>query len=195
MLLIDDDNGPLPTKSIAVELHANLSLTAGNDVSLGGGLFQHTYRVTGTFGFYDTMGNALLTVSVGPTAGIMTVPGGQNTWATSGAVLGADSFADVTYTASAAFITALGGSATAAQYGIPGAGGSAGPDDFAFDLSMINAGAVGAAVTLDPTTHLPNVSWRSESSYSGSGFGGIPSPGAASLCGIAFAMAATRRRR
>lgn len=194
-LLIDDDNGPLATRSLTVEFRANLTLTNGTSTSITPTLFQHTYRVTGNFGFFDAMGNALLTVDVGPTnPAIFTVPGSQNAWATSGAVLGADSFATVTYTATTALINALGGAAQALQYGIAvgpgGTGTSPGPDDFAFDLTAINAGALGAAVALDPTTRLPTSSFRSESSFSGSTFNGIPSPGAMGLLVIGCGMLA-----
>ena len=50
------------------------------------------------------LGNPLLTVNLGPNAGVLTVPGTATSWASSGAVLGADSFADVTYTATSAFV-------------------------------------------------------------------------------------------
>jgi hypothetical protein len=198
-LLVDDNNGPAPTVSIPVEFHANLTLSGGTSTALGGTLFQHSYRVLGTFGFFDTMGNALLTVNIGPNAGLLTVPGTATAWATSGAVLGSDSFADVTYTASQAFVTALGGTSAAALYGITlGAGGTAqsiGPDDFAFDLSAINAGAIGSAVGIDSATKAPTSTWRSESSYSGSGFFGVPAPGVVSLMALGGTLLVRRRQR
>lgn len=195
-LLIDDDNGTAPTQSIAVEFRAALTLSGGTSTNIAGPLFQHTYRVLGTFGFYDAMGNALLTITVGPSAGILTVPGTQTAWSTAGAVLGADSFADITYTSSPALIAALGGAAQAALYGIStnGGGASAGPDDFSFSLSVINAGAIGAAVTIDPTTKAPLSAWRSESSYSGSAFPPVPAPGAVALGTLGLGFIARRRR-
>ena len=198
-LLVDDNNGTAPTQSIAVEFRAALTLGNGASFGLGGTLFQHTYRVLGTFGFYDTMGNALLTVNIGPSAALFTVPGTQSTWATSGAVLGADSFADITYTASSAFVTALGGSVNAARYGVvvgaSGTSASVGPDDFAFSLSVINSGSIGATVAIDPITKAPTSAWRSESSFSGSAFPGIPAPGAVALAAIGFGVIARRRAR
>ena len=199
-LLVDDDNGPAPTKNIAVEFHANLAISGGTSTSLGGSLFQHSYHVLGTFGFYDMMGNALLTVNIGPSAGVLTVPGTATTWATTGAVLGSDSFADVSYTASAAFVAALGGASMASMYGIAvgtnGFGTSLGPDDFAFDLSALNAGAIGASVTIDAATKAPTVSWRSESSFSGAAFGtGIPAPGTVGLLALGLGLIAHRRLR
>jgi hypothetical protein len=193
-LLVDDNNGPMPTISIPVEFRCDLNITNGTSTQIAGTLYQHSYRALGSFGFYDSMGNPLLTVVIGPNAGVLTVPGSQNSWSTTGAVLGSDSFADVTYTASAAFIADLGGAAAAQAYGITTAS-SVGPDDFAFSLSVINAGAIGATVSLDPTTHAPTTSWRSESSYSGSAFGGVPAPGAMSLVSFGVALIARRRTR
>jgi hypothetical protein len=193
-LLVDDNNGPGVTISIPVEFHANMTITGGTSTLLGGGLYQHSYHVLGSFGFYDAMGTALLTVNIGPNSALLTVPGTQNAWSTTGAVLGADSFADVTYTATPAFVTALGGAAAAAQYGVS-VGSSVGPDDFAFSLSVLNAGAVGATIAIDPTTKAPTTAWRSESSYSGSAFAGIPAPGACGLMAIGLGVIARRRNR
>jgi hypothetical protein len=191
-LLIDDNNGPLPTLSIPVELHMNLTVTSGTSTLVAGTLYRHSYRVTGTFSFNDMMGNALLTVNVGPTAGVLNVPGTATTWGTSGAVLGADSYADVTYVESSALVTAMGGTSAAAGYGVV-AGSSGGPDDFGFTMSVLNSGSVGAGVPIDPTTKAPTMAWRAESSYSGSAF--IPSPGATALIGVAGLLVGLRRRR
>jgi hypothetical protein len=197
-LLVDDNNGPLPTITVPVELHANLTLSGGASTQVAGLLYQHTYHVLGSFGFYDSMGNALLTVDIGPNSGLLTVPGTQTSWSTTGAVLGADSFADVTYTAHTALVSALGGTTAAAQYGISvganGLGASLGPDDFAFDLSVLNAGAIGATVPIDPTTKAPLAAWRSESSFSGSAFGGVPAPGACGLLSLGLVLLSHRRR-
>lgn len=199
-LLIDDDNGPLSTLSIPVELRATLTANNGQSTPVVGTLYQHSYRVSGTFGFYDAMGNALLTVNIGAQGpALLTVPGTQNAWSSTGAVLGADSFADVTYTASSALVTAMGGAAAAAQYGIIVGGGgtssSVGPDDFGFDLSVLNSGVIGLNVAIDPTTKAPTAAWRSESSYSGSAFTGVPTPASSCLLGIASLTAFGSRRR
>jgi hypothetical protein len=192
-LLVDDNNGTRPTLSIPVEFHAALTANTGTSTLIAGSLFRHTYRVTGTFSLNDMMGNALLTVTLGPTnGGILTVPGTQTAWGTSGAVLGADSYADVTYTASAAFITALGGTAAAAGYGVT-VGASTGIDDLGFTMSVINSGSVGAGVAIDATTKAPTAAWRSESSFSGSAF--IPTPASAALMGMGVLVMGARRRR
>jgi len=198
-LLVDDNNGPMPTVSVPVEFRAALVASGGTSTNIGGSLFQHSYRVSGNFGFYDMMGNPLLTVNIGAGApGVLSVPGTSSQWSSSGAVLGADSFADVTYTATQAFVTALGGSANAALYGITlGASSSAssvGPDDFSFSLTVINSGAPGVAVNIDAITRAPTTSWRSESSFSGSATGGIPAPGSTALLAVAAGLILRRRR-
>lgn len=194
-LNIDDNNGPLPTLSIPVEFHASITASTGLSTNIAGNLWVHSYRVAGSFGFYDAAGAGLLTATVGPTnPAVLTVPGSQTTWSSTGAVLGADTFSNITYTASNQLIAAMGGAAVAAQYGIfSGASGT--PADFAFDLSVINAGAIGQAVAIDPTTKAPTSAWRSESSYSGSAGGFVPSPGAAVLFGAAGLLSMSRRRR
>ncbi len=194
-LLIDDNNGPLPTLSIAVEFHAALTASAGQSTNITGNVYQHSYSVTGTFGFFNASGAALLTAAVGAiNPAILTVPGTQNSWSSAGAVLGASSFSDITYTASSALITAMGGAAIAAQYGIFASSGAA-PSDFAFDLTVLNAGAIGQNVAIDPITKAPTSAWRSESSYSGSAGVFLPSPGSAALLGASALMIGSRRRR
>jgi hypothetical protein len=193
-LLIDDNNGPLPAIPIAVELHASLTASAGQSLNIGGGRYLHTYDVTGTFGFYDAQGNALLTATVGPNAGTLIVPGTQTAWSTTGAVLGADSYADVTYTVSQALVDMLGGEAAAGQYGI--VVGSSGPnsnDDFGFDLTVINTVQGGLGVAIDVETKAPTSAWESESSFSGSTSVPTPAVGAGMLLG--GGMLAARRRR
>jgi hypothetical protein len=199
-LLVDDDNGPLATLSVAVEFRSSLTASGGSSTLIGGALYQHTYHISGMFGFYTPAGVPLLTVDIGTAnPGFFTVPGTQNSWSSTGAVLGSDTYSDVTYTATTAFVTALGGPAIAAQYGIVlGAGGSitsTGPDDFGFSLSVLNANAVGINVAINPLTKAPLSAWRSESSFSGaSSLGGIPTPGSAFLLGAGGILATMRRR-
>src|ERR1043166_4537720 len=84
MLLVDDNNGPMPTVSVPVEFHAALTANGGTSTNVAGSLFQHSYRVSGNFGFYDMMGNPLLTVIIGSGApGVLTVPGTSTTWSSS----------------------------------------------------------------------------------------------------------------
>jgi hypothetical protein len=195
MLQVDDNNGVLPTVGIASEFRAALTASAGQSTNIGGSLWLHTYRVVGSFGFYNAAGNALLTVTVGPNnGGLLSVPGSQTAWSATGAVLGADTFSNLTYTATSTLITAMGGTAAAAQYGL--ALGDLGlPADFGFDLSVLNSGAIGLAVGIDATTKAPVAAWRSESSYSGSAGAFIPSPGSAALLTGGGAFLGLRRRR
>lgn len=195
LLHVDDNNGALPTLTIPVEFHSSLTARSGQSANIAGGLWLHTYLVTGSFGFYDTLGNPLLTVQVGPLRpAVLTVPGSQTAWSSTGAVLGADSFSDAVYTGSNAFITALGGPVIAAQYGVS-SNNFGPPSDFAFDLSVLNAGAPGLAVAIDPLTKAPITTWQSESSYSGSVEGPIPTPGTAALIAGAAFISGSRRRR
>jgi hypothetical protein len=192
-LLIDDDNGPLPAIPLAVEFHASLTASAGQSVNIGGTRFLHMYDVTGSFGFFDADGNALLTANVGPNAGSFIVPGSANEWSTTGAVLGADSYADVTYTVTQRLVDLLGGDINAAKYGIVvGSSGTGSNDDFGFDLSVIGAATDGSGITLDQLTRTPTSAWRSESSFSGSTT--LPGPGMAGALG-AIGLASIRRRR
>ncbi len=196
-LLLDDDNGPLPTLAITgLTLQANLTATGGVSQNIAGSLFQHSYRVTGTISFLSGS-NTLLSILIGANnQAVLTVPGSQNQWSTSGAVLGADSFADVTYRATSALVNAIAGlGASAAAYGIAvgpsGVADSVGPDDFAFTLTTINTGTIGSVPTLN-ANRAPTADWRAESSYSGSTV--IPTPASVALLGVA-GLTAFRRRR
>lgn len=196
-LLIDDNNGGLPTLSITgLTLQANLTATGGVSQNIVGTLFQHSYRVTGTISFLSGS-NTLLEILIGANnQAVLSVPGTSNQWSTSGAVLGADSFSDVTYRATTNLvnaITAAGGNAAA--YGIAvgpsGIADSVGPDDFAFTLTTINTGTIGTGPTLN-SNRAPTTAWQAESSYSGSTT--IPAPGSAALMGLAGLIAMRRRR-
>lgn len=193
-LLVDDNNGPLTSVSIqnvglVVDLQAQL---ASSQVFIGN-LWRHTYTVTGTFRFVDNGGNTLLTAQFdGGTSGLFTVFGGQNSWSSTGAVLGSDSFSNLRYSWTPALVAALGGPATAAQYGIVGAN-SVTPDDFSFDLSVLNPGTIGASVQLNAQTKLPTTTWSAESSFSGSS--NVPAPGMLTLAGVATLIGVSRRRR
>lgn len=217
-LLVDDNNGALPTLSVASEFRASLTastsgLPNGGLVILGPGSggqrVEFNYLVNGTFGFYRPTGGAnagaaMLTATV--TNGILKVPGilpttGAARWSTTGAVLGFDApeiNTDVTYTATSEFVAALGGTATANNYGIfvgpSGSASSINPDDFGFTLTALNAGTLGVSVNVDRQTNLPTTAWKSESSFSGSAANGVPTPGAAALLAFGGAFVARRRR-
>lgn len=199
-LRIDDNNGAAPEKFVQAKFFATLTVTHANSALIAGTTWRHTYSVTGFFGFNDAITNTLLLrADIGDaTPALMTAIGSENSWSSSGAVLGADSFSTVTYTATDLLVTRLGGAAVAALYGIVvpagGQASSVGPDDFGFDLTAVNTGTPGVLVGLDPTRKTPTTSWKSESSYSGSALNGIPAPSAAGLLGLA-GLIVTRRRR
>jgi len=202
-LLVDDNNGPLPSISIPVELRVAFTASNGQNIVITPNvLYQHTYRVTGTFGFYDMMGNAIMTANIGSpgdttgaSGAVMSVPGGLNTWSTAGAIVGNDQSSVMTYTFMQGLVNALGGASTAAQYGLSvGSTTSTGTgiNSFGFTMSTINNGTMNAQVALD-ANGVPTGTWRSSSSFSGA-TGTIPAPGAAALLGIGGLIARRRRR-
>lgn len=199
-LRIDDGNGGAPEKFVQVKFFATLTATHANSALEAGGDWRHSYSVTGSFGFNDSISNNLLLRCDinAATPALMTAFGTENGWGSSGAVLGSDSFSTITYTATDLLVTRLGGAAMAAMYGIivpvGGQASSVGPDDFGFTMTVINSGTPGNLVGLDPIRKTPTTSWKSESSYSGSAINGIPAPSAASLLGLAGMLVARRRR-
>lgn len=211
-LLIDDDNGAAPTLAIPVRFSANLTATFGSSSPIfpTSSVFNHTYLINGSFTFSNPANpsEAWLTISVGdtsaPTAGpgVLIVPGGASSWGSAGAIIGADQFANITYTATQAFVDAVNAAAliggnTNSTYGVF-AGNSAAPDDFGFDLSVINTGGSTGTIQGPPvqigTNGLPLSTWRAESSFSGSAVNGIPAPGAVALLGMGMVVAIRRRR-
>ena len=179
-LLVDDDNGPLPTLSYRAEFDASFRLTFLASVPLGNGSFIHNYSLSGTFSFIDLATNMpLLTATVD--GGAFTTLGDQSNWFSTATMQANDN--------------AFGGSVQYTWFGasLPGyqlePGQLFGPDDMAFTLSLLNAGGPGVALGQD---RLPAMTWNSEGSFSGST--AIPSPSAAGLVGLA-GLAVARRRR
>lgn len=193
-LLIDDGNGPLGNLSISVDFNADLALTHAGSFNVGP-FWQHVYTVAGAFSFADpSTGAAWLVCSINSqNPGSFTAPGTANTWSTAGAVLGSDGFADITWTVTAAFLAAH---PEIAAYGlVPGS--TVGPDDFGFDLTVINVGEEG--VNVGPNValgqdKLPTAAWRAEASFSGSSGAFVPAPGAAALLGLGGLVMGRRRR-
>lgn len=193
-LLVDDSNGPVPTASIPnVGLVVDLVAQHANSQVFIGTLWRHTYTVTGTFRFVDNGGNTLMTTAFDAgSTGFLTLFGGQNSWSSTGAILGSDALSTLRYSWTPTLIAALGGAASAAQLGIVGPN-SVSPDDFVFDLTVLNPGTAGASVSLNAQTRLPTSTWRAEGSFSGSSF--VPEPGSAAIAGLGLIAAMRRRRR
>lgn len=194
-LLIDDANGALPHLSLDAEFFAEFTIGNHQATPLGGTTFLHSYSAEGTFGFKDpTTGNDWLVAVFDDS--VFTTPGTATRWSSVGAAIGSDDFAGVRYQATSDFIDAINAQllafpgTTAADYGIF-EGFSVDPDDFGFDLSVLNSGPNG--VNIDPQTGLPTKTWRSEGSYSGSATF-VPTPGAIALAGLGL-MSVSRRRR
>jgi uncharacterized protein (TIGR03382 family) len=186
VLHIDDNNGVLPRLDVSVNFAANVQLSFIGSLPLGGGDFSHNYLASGTFSFTDVAsGVTLLTTNF--SNALYTSRGGQGTWYTTGA-LQADSFGSAT-------VNMVWGGANLPGYGLaPGAVVSHG---FAFDLTVINtSGAIpynfqNPGVALGAGS-LPALTWYSESSFSA---GILPTPGTATLLGLAGLSALRRRRR
>jgi MYXO-CTERM domain-containing protein len=180
-LLLDDDNGPLPTLSFQTEFEASFRLTYLASVPLGNGSFIHNYALSGTFSFLDVNnGNQPLLVGT-IDAGAFTALGDQSNWFSTGTIQGGDNAfgGAVSYT--------WNGAALAGYNIAPGL--LAGPDTAAFTLTLLNAGGPGVALGQD---HLPTMSWNSEGSYSGST--NVPAPAAGGLLTL-LGLGSLRRRR
>lgn len=201
-LVVDDGNGGLTPKTMDARLQVNFTATHATSTALGGGLFTHNYLLTGAISFYSVAttpnvpaGQLLFTVTLGPGGiGLFSPTGTATTWSSAGALFSSDSISDVRYNWTSAFIDALGGSATAAAYGISGAVSTAPfatlADDWAFTNTVLNA-IGGGTVSIDATTKLPTNRWSTEGSFSGSSY--VPAPGSVALLGVAGLLA--RRRR
>ncbi|MEM1331095.1 MAG: hypothetical protein AAGG07_11085 [Planctomycetota bacterium] len=199
-LLIDDDNGVLPTIELESRFQAEFAVehVASVDLTPALGYWSHLYSVSGSFSFRLVDGGPdLLMVEV--ENALLTAAGGEFSWDSAGAIIGSDGTASVTYTATQGLIDAVGGEDTAAQYGL--AVGSSEPGaDFGFDLTVINEfgdrplpAGLELGAELDPQTLLPIARWFSEGSFSGSATI-IPAPGSVVLLAMGGVAAARRRR-
>jgi len=178
-LLVDDDNGPLPTLAFSVEFEANFRLTYLGSVAMGGGRFIHNYSLDGTFSFLSAADNSpVLTGTV--SNGAFVALGDQGNWYSTANIQGNDGLGGtMSYSWDAA--------ALPAGYNVT-QGLSLGADDMAFTLTMLNGGGPGVSLGQD---HLPALSWSSEGSFSGSTVPGAPGAAVLALAGLAVA----RRRR
>ncbi|MGE3107418.1 MAG: hypothetical protein AB7G11_00800 [Phycisphaerales bacterium] len=179
-LLLDDDNGPLPTLSFLTEFQADLRIVYLASVPLGNGSFIHNYSLSGTFSFLDVNNNnqPLLTGTID--GGAFTALGDQSNWFSTATIQGNDNPAGGTVS-----YTWFGPSMpnyNIAQGQLPG------PDTAAFTLTLLNAGGPGVSLGQD---HLPSMTWNSEGSYSGST--NVPTPAAGGL--LALLGMGLRRRR
>jgi MYXO-CTERM domain-containing protein len=192
VLLIDDDNGILPTIAIAVEFEADFTIAYRGSVALAGG-FAHNYDLSGSFAFLS--GNVPL-ISASIINGSFTAQGPtQASWGTTAGIQGNDQAGTVVYSFSQAFFDMLEDmDVNPADYGISRVSQSDGIDDAAFTLTVLNRGDgfANRGVDLNPQTMLPLSEWRSEGSYSGSAV--VPTPGAIALLGLGGLVAIRRRR-
>lgn len=179
VLLIDDNNGPLPALAFNVEFDADFTISHAGSTMIAPGIFTHSYALNGTFTFSNAAG-PLLKVSI--EGGALVALGGAARWGSTDTILGSDDPGSVEYNWLGADLPA---------YGVFN-GTSIGVDDASFTLTFLQT-ALGSGVSVDPQTFLPNNEWRSEGSFSGTAFF-VPAPGAAALLGLA-GLCGTRRRR
>jgi hypothetical protein len=192
-LLLDDDNGPVPVTSVDVGFVANLSGAFLATVPFVGNTFQHTYSINGSFKFVDRVTGADLLIA-NVNNGLFFTAGSRTSWSTAAVVSASDSIAggSVSYTATQAFVDKLlAAGVDPTAYGIR-VGTSSGTDDAGFSLSSLLSN-VGGLVALG-SGGLPTTSFTAEGSFSGSAAGGVPTPAAASLLGLAGLVAMGRRR-
>lgn len=179
VLMLDDNNGPLPALSFNVEFDADFTISHVNSAQVAPGVFTHSYALNGSFSFSQG-GSNLLTCTI--TDGALVALGGAATWGSTDTILGSDNPGSVAYTWLGADLPA---------YGVFN-GTSVGTDDAAFTLTFLQ-NALGSGAALNPANMLPGGNWTSEGSFSGTAFF-IPAPGSLSLLGLT-ALAAGRRRR
>lgn len=200
-LVIDDNNGSLPSFTLDVNFEANMSAAWVATTPIAGPTVLHSYSVTNAPGGYAfrfrdlSNGQVLLTASLdGGSEGVFSMLGTGTSWSSAGAIRASDTFANVRYTASQALvdrIVSLGRDPGA--YGI-NVGDSVALDDFGFDLTLLGLVGTNGTVSIDAQTRLPTAAWKSEGSFSGSAVNGIPGPASAALIGIAGLIIARRRR-
>lgn len=186
-LMIDDNNGPLPTLTFSSRLQAQFDLKHVGSIPLGNGDFSHNYLVSGQFVFLDiATGTPLLFTNFSD--GLFTARGGQDSWYST-AGFGADSFGG-------ANITMSWGGAPLPGYGL-NPGTFINPQGFQYTLTAINTSGQlpydmsSPGVKLDQAMY-PTEQWFAEGSYSASG--NVPAPGALVLGGLGVIAAARRRR-
>ena len=182
-LYIDDDNGLLDPLVYSVRFYADFVIDHAGSIEIDGGMFVHTYDLSGDFGYYNIdTGDPILTASINN--GALTALGTYTRWLSTSTILGADGDAsDVTYT------WHLDDNP---DYGLYN-GESVGPaDDAAFTLTFLQTNS-GSGVKIGNSNKLPLVRWKSEGSYSGSATF-VPAPGSlALLAGVGLVLG--RRRR
>ncbi|MEO0511983.1 MAG: hypothetical protein AAF108_03695 [Planctomycetota bacterium] len=185
-LLVDDGNGPLPTLEFADLLFmADFSITSFGKTMIAPGLFLHNYSVDGVFALSDAGSNNILEADVA--GGVMSIVGGENSWATSGSIITSDiDMSEITY---------RWGGMDFPDYLIFNGQESAGDDldDGVFTLTFLADSSSDGVVELDDNG-LPVEEWTAEASFSGSTRSLIPTPGAVAMIGLGGLLGAVRRR-
>ncbi len=184
-LILNDDNGGAEI-SIATKFFADWTITHVTSTTIGG-YVAHSYRATGMFEWRDASSGAMV-LRGDFTDALFTATGRANSWDSTATVMGADSYTQFGYT-SGINMPAVG----------MAVGAMGGPQDFGFTLTVINTSGRlpyvpnsanrGASLGADL---MPNRSWWSEGSFSGSA---VPTPGSVALLGLGGLLCVKRRRK
>lgn len=192
-LVIDDDNGPLPSVMLPVGLIVNFTLTHSASIPAGG-QEAHIYDVTGSYQYVNPgTGAVLLDVQVGGGGARLAVTGTSSSWGGAASLFSTGS--PIANPTNVQFNTAdLVGYAQSLGVTLPL---EAFPftwfdEDFSFTLSSLSAD--GGVVPIDVQTKLPAMSWGSESSHSAHAIA-VPTPAAAGIGIFGLALGMRRRSR
>lgn len=182
VLMIDDNNGPLPALVFSTRFTATTTLAFAGDVPVGGAV-SHNYTASGSFTFVDIATNTpILTGAY--TGQLFTARGAASSWFTTAALQGSSAGNSV--------MNLTWSGAPLPGYGLlPGAA----PGEFAFALDTINTSGVipygGQSPGVGLTNSLPNAPWFSEASFVAAT---VPGPAGLALLGLAGMVAGRRRR-
>lgn len=183
-LVLNNDNGGADA-TYHTKFFADWTL-AYEKSSAVGSIVTHQYRASGVFQWLDADTGGLL-LSCAFENAVFSAAGKAAAWSSTATVMGTDDLSFVQYTSGI----------NNADLGMA-VGVMAGPQDFAFTMTVINTSGVlpytpnaanrGVALGADM---LPGRQWFAEGSYSGSA---VPTPGSAALLGLGGLALAKRRR-
>lgn len=185
ILMIDDQNGTLPSLQYSCRFTATTTLVFAGNVAVGGAI-SHNYSAGGTFSFVDIATNQ--PILNGSYAGqLFTARGLQSSWFSTAALQGDSTSGTMNLNWTGATLPGYNLTANTVY-----------PGQFSFSLDALNTngtlpwGGQGPGVNLN-ASNFPNATWFSEASFVATN--NIPAPAGLSLLGAAGVLGARRRRR